>query len=183
MAKPTRVYHANITRRGDIKKIQDELRSTKERFRRVEARFFKTFAYRATKIIRQEIVNQNPRYNSNLTAAVSWEMVSPVRLRLFMANEKDGPIYFEFGTGPKGAASPHPNPPAYWKYGPAWGSYETTIGKDLQALYGIPKVPFKNGPGYILKGQRAHPFWETAMEQIFTKKFIRECWEDAKHNG
>lgn len=86
-------------------------------------------------------------------------------------------IYVEYGTGSAGAANPHPNPPAGWKYGRAW--YTKADGKPMDELYGWENQGSEEDPYYLTYGQPAKPFWHPMIEQISDEAFLDKCWKEA----
>lgn len=75
----------------------------------------------------------------------------------------DHAAFFEFGTGPRGSASPHPNGGVSYK-GEGW--WTAADGKDMEMMYGWLPITLKNGDIiYYTEGQEAKPFmYETAQE-------------------
>lgn len=167
-------YTVNVMSGSSIKKVKEELKQEKARRKQIVNKFLTIYGKRSAAIVRKCIAEQHPKYNSQLTASVSWR-VSANRVTVWMDDPYGtGAIYFEYGTGPQGAAHPHPDTDG-WEYGPAW--YTKAGGKDMEGMYGWKKL--KNG-AYFTTGQKSHPFWYNAMQEITSDKFIDNCWMEAK---
>lgn len=72
-------------------------------------------------------------------------------------------VFFEFGTGPVGAASPHPSGRGTYS---SDGWYTRADGKDMETLYGWTPLGDSNGDAYYLTyGQKSKPFmYDTALK-------------------
>lgn len=172
--KPTKYTVDVRLSRESIRKVEEDLKAKKARRKHIVNKFLTIYGKRSAAVVRKCIAEQHPQYNSQLTASVSWR-VSGNRVKVWMDDPyATGAIYFEYGTGPQGAAHPHPDADG-WSYGPAW--YTRAGGKDMENMYDWKKY----GDGvYYTSGQPAHPFWYNAMEKITEEDFIDDCWMEAK---
>lgn len=86
-------------------------------------------------------------------------------------SDKRNAFYREFGTGPVGEASPKDLPegitPVYTQK--PWFFPVSSVDVDLEALYGMRKISFKDGDStiefYMSSGQPANPWLYPALKQ------------------
>lgn len=167
-------YNVNVFSRKSIADVTEYFRGEMTRRKQVVDKFLAIYGKRGAKVVRDCIAAQHPKYNSQLTASVSWR-VTGNRVTIWMDNPRGtGALFFEYGTGPVGAANPHPDADG-WTYGKAWAT--EADGKDMHELYGWGK---KGDTVYHTRGQPSHPFWHEAKKILASDKFIDACWMEAK---
>lgn len=168
-------YRVNVADRKSIQRVTEELKQEKLRRMQIVDKFLQIYGKRGVKVVRDSIAAQHPKYNSQLTASVSYR-VTGNRVTIWMDNPKGtGALYFEYGTGPVGAANAHPDPDG-WEYrGKPW--YTKADGKDMAGMYGWKD---HGGGVYLTQGQPSHPFWHNAKQILMSGKFVDECWMEAK---
>ncbi len=84
--------------------------------------------------------------------------------------------FFEFGTGPRGSASPHPKGGVSHRSDGWWTKAD---GKDMESMYGWQPITLSNGDViYYTEGQPAKPFmYETARElEAQVERIAREVF-------
>lgn len=86
----------------------------------------------------------------------------------------DHAAFIEFGTGPRGSASPHPMGGGSYK---SEGWYTKADGKPMDAIYGWTPIQLENGDViYYTEGQPAKPFMYETAKQL-ENDFIRVAKE------
>ena len=79
----------------------------------------------------------------------------------FIRVDDENAVFFEFGTGPKGASDPHPLGGSYKSEG--W--FTKADGKPMDELYGWKRYGNEEDVYYFTEGQAAKPFmYETAQK-------------------
>lgn len=117
---------------------------------------------KGVEIARMKIVEMCKISSGDLLSSVIG-YYSPALNSGFVRVTNDHAIFVEFGTGPQGAAHPHPMGGIAHK-GEGW--YTKADGKPMDNLYNWTPITTKNGDViYYTEGQPAKPFmYETARE-------------------
>ena len=109
-------------------------------------------------IARAKVVSLGIIHDNNLSSSINGLIVGNVG---FIKVDDENAVYFEFGTGPVGASSPHPLGGSYRSTG--W--YTKADGKPMDSLYGWQPLGNDGDTYYLTEGQKAKPFmYETSRE-------------------
>ena len=144
---------------GSIKKAVKDLRKYKNDLvnKRVN-KLLKAFIDNGVVIARQKVVDYKIIYDNNLSKSINGFIVGNVG---FIKVDDMNAVFFEFGTGPRGANSPHPNGGSYKSSG--W--FTKADGKPMDALYGWKPYGSDGDTYFYTVGQPAKPFmYGTALE-------------------
>ncbi len=92
---------------------------------------------------------------------------SPALNAAYVAVTNKHAVYVEFGTGPRGAGSPHPSGNGQYKDEGWWTKAD---GKEMSLLYGWQSLILPNGDIiYYTEGQVAKPFLYETAKQLETE--------------
>ena len=80
----------------------------------------------------------------------------------FIRVDDEHAVFFEFGTGPKGAENPHPQGGKYKSEG--W--FTRADGKPMDELYGWKPLGTSDDTYYFTEGQTAKPFMYETAEKL-----------------
>ena len=111
-------------------------------------------------IAKAKVVEYGILYDTNLSDSISGFVVGNTG---FIKVDDKNAVFFEFGTGPVGAANPHPS--GNGKYGnKPW--YTMANQKPMSSMYGWqPLIGTDGNVFYYTDGQESKPFmYDTAME-------------------
>lgn len=111
---------------------------------------------------RIKVVEMGAYYSGDLYSGIMGYF-SPTLNAGFVRVTSEHAAFVEFGTGPRGSASPHPNGGVNYK---DEGWFTKADGKDMAMMYGWQPLVLGNGDIiYYTEGQPAKPFmYETAKE-------------------
>ena len=113
---------------------------------------------RGVEIAKAKVVEHGIIHDTQLTNSINGFVMGNTG---FIRVDDEHAVFFEFGTGPVGASSPHPLGASYKSEG--W--YTAADGKPMNELYGWK--PLGNGEDvyFFTEGQKAKPFmYETAQK-------------------
>ncbi len=109
-------------------------------------------------IAKAKVVQLGIKYDNNLTASINGFVTGNVG---FIKVDDEHAVFFEFGTGPIGAANPHPKGGKYKSSG--W--FTKADGKAMDSLYGWTRFGDDGNTFFYTHGQKSKPFlYETALE-------------------
>ncbi len=121
-------------------------------------RLLQGFIDKGITIARQKIVNFQIIHDNELSSSINGFITGNVG---FIRVDDKNAVFFEFGTGPRGAASPHPMGASY--KGEGW--YTRADGKSMDTLYGWQPLGSDGDTYFYTEGQAAKPFmYQTALE-------------------
>lgn len=110
------------------------------------------------KIAKAKVVEHGIIHDTNLTNSINGFVMGDTG---FIRVDDEYAVFFEFGTGPKGASSPHPLGGSYKTEG--W--YTQADGKPMDELYGWKPLGDGENVYFFTEGQKAKPFmYETALQ-------------------
>lgn len=110
------------------------------------------------KIAKAKVVEHGIIHDTNLTNSINGFVMGNVG---FIRVDDEHAVFFEFGTGPKGASDPHPLGSSYKSEG--W--YTQADGKPMDELYGWKPLGDGENVYFFTEGQKAKPFmYETAQK-------------------
>lgn len=138
-----------------IKELEDYKADLERRVRLL----LKTLTDRGVQIAKAKVVEHGIIHDTELTNSINGFVKGNVG---FIRVDDEHAVFFEFGTGPIGASSPHPLGPTYTA--DAW--YTKADGKPMDELYNWTPLTSENGDIYYLTmGQKSKPFmYETALK-------------------
>lgn len=132
-------------------------------------RLLQAFIDNGNTIARQKIVDYKIIHDNNLSNSINGFITGNVG---FIRVDDKNAVFFEFGTGPRGASSPHPLGASYKSEG--W--YTKADGKPMDSLYGWQPLGNDGDTYFYTEGQTAKPFmYETALE---LQRKVREIIEE-----
>ena len=147
----------------DPQSIEDainELNRYKEDLERRVRLLLKEMTDRGAVIAKAKVVEHGIIHDTNLTNSINGFVMGNTG---FIRVDDQYAVFFEFGTGPMGASSPHPSGEGTYR-SQAW--YTQADGKDMETLYGW--TPLGDGVGdtyYLSVGQKSKPFmYDTALK-------------------
>jgi hypothetical protein len=109
-------------------------------------------------IAKQKIVDYKIIHDNKLSNSINGLISGNVG---FIKVDDENAIFFEFGAGPRGSRSPHPNGGSYKSEG--W--FTKADGKPMDTLYGWKPLGSDGDTYFYTEGQKAKPFmYETAVE-------------------
>ena len=109
-------------------------------------------------IAKAKVVEHGIIHDTKLTNSINGFVLGD---KGFIRVDDEHAVFFEFGTGPKGAGNPHPLGGEYKSEG--W--YTKADGKPMDSLYGWKPLGNENNVYFFTEGQKAKPFmYETAQK-------------------
>jgi hypothetical protein len=151
----------------DPKSIADainELQAYKKDLERRVRLLLKRLTDEGAEIAKAKVVEHRIIHDKELTNSINGFVMGNVG---FIRVDDEHAVFFEFGTGPRGADNPHPWHPTYTS--DAW--ITQADGKPMDELYGWTPLTAEDGNTVFLTvGQPAKPFmYETAaqLREIF----------------
>jgi hypothetical protein len=122
-------------------------------------------------IAKAKVVEHKIIHDTELTNSINGFVSGNVG---FIRVDDEHAVFFEFGTGPKGANEPHPLGGSY--KGEGW--YTRADGKPMDELYGWKAYPGEDGVYFFTEGQAAKPFmYETALKiRDMFPKIVKEVF-------
>lgn len=149
-----------------VKRAIDELKAYKKWTQGKCDELALELAKRGTFLIRMKIAEYDAIDTGALISAVSYpEQVEPgvyrISLRVDNGIGDNYALFVEYGTGPIGAISPHPDAGEDgWNYDVGPKIFDTKDGR-RGWIY-----PDRNGEFHFTEGQPARPFWHDAAEEL-----------------
>lgn len=138
----------------------NEIQAYKEDLERRVKILLKELINQGVDIARAKVVDFGIIHDTNLSQSIEGFVFGN---KGFIFVDDIHAVFFEFGTGPKGASDPHPLSDGGYK---SEGWYTAADGKPMDKLYGW--LPLKHPDGntyYYTTGQKAKPFmYETAIQ-------------------
>lgn len=111
-------------------------------------------------IAKAKVVEHGIIHDAELTNSING-FVSVALNAGFIRVDDEHAVFFEFGTGPRGASNPHPLGGEYKSEG--W--FTKADGKPMDELYGWKPLGNENDVYFFTEGQAAKPFmYETAQK-------------------
>ena len=111
-------------------------------------------------IAKAKVVEHGIIHDAELTNSING-FVSIALNAGFIRVDDEHAVFFEFGTGPKGASNPHPLGGTYKSEG--W--FTKADGKPMDSLYGWKPLGGAENTYFFTEGQKAKPFmYETAQK-------------------
>ena len=148
----------DLNEKGSIENAIKELETYKKNLNSRVQRLLQRFIDDGISIARAKVVSLGIIHDNNLSGSINGMIVGNVG---FIKVDDKNAVYFEFGTGPRGAQSPHPNGGSYKSEG--W--FTKADGKPMDALYGWNPLGNNGDTYFYTEGQAAKPFmYETALE-------------------
>jgi hypothetical protein len=148
----------DLNKKGGIESAIKELQQYKQSLNLRVQQLLQRFIDDGISIARAKVVSLGIKHDNNLSASINGMIVGNVG---FIKVDDKNAVYFEFGTGPVGASSPHPLGGSYRST--AW--YTKADGKPMDSLYGWEPLGNDGDTYYLTEGQKAKPFmYETALE-------------------
>lgn len=151
---------------ASVKRAMDELKAYKKWTQEKCDELALELAKRGTFLIRMKIAEMRAVDTTVMISAVSYpEQIEPgvykISLRVDNGHGDNYALFVEYGTGPKGAASPHPEAAdAGWDYDVGSHIFDTKDGR-RGWIY-----PDRNGEFHFTEGQEARPFWHESAEEL-----------------
>lgn len=148
----------DLNKNGGIEKAIKELQQYKKDLNSRVHKLLQRLIDNGVSIAKVKIINLGIIHDSNLSSSINGLITGNVG---FIKVDDKNAIYFEFGTGPAGAKSPHPNGGSYKSTG--W--YTKADGKPMDSLYDWQPLGDDGDTYFFTTGQAAKPFmYETALE-------------------
>ena len=148
----------NLNEKGGLKTAIKELQEYKRDLNSRAQQLLQRLINDGISIARVKIIDFDIIHDNNLSSSINGLITGNVG---FIKVDDKNAIYFEFGTGPKGETSPHPQGGSYKSTG--W--YTKADGKPMDSLYGWQPLGNDGDTYFFTEGQAAKPFmYETALE-------------------
>lgn len=148
--------------RLDPKSIEDainELQAYKEDLERRVRLLLKRLTDEGVKIAKAKVVEHKIIHDKELTNSINGFVSGNSG---FIRVDDEHAVFFEFGTGPVGAANPHPLGDVEYK---SEGWFTAADGKPMDKLYGWYPLGKDGDVYFFTEGQKAKPFmYETALQ-------------------
>lgn len=158
----------NLNEKGGLKKGIKELNAYKRRVKQKSIQLIQRLIDDGISVAKAKIIDLGIIHDNNLSNSINGLITGNVG---FIKVDDKNAIYFEFGTGPSGAKSPHPHGGVYKSTG--W--YTKADGKSMDSLYGWQPLGNDGDTYFFTTGQKAKPFmYETALELRNKVKAIAE---------
>lgn len=111
-------------------------------------------------IAKAKVVEHGIIHDAELTNSINGYVSVALGAGFIRVNDEHA-VFFEFGTGPKGASNPHPLGGKYKSEG--W--FTKADGKPMDELYGWKPLGDDKNVYFFTEGQKAKPFmYETAQK-------------------
>jgi hypothetical protein len=147
--------------RLDPKSIEaaiDEINAYKKYLEARVNRLLQTMVSDGAIIARAKVVRFGIKHDTNLSSSINGFVTGNVGV---IKVDDENAVFFEFGTGPDGAASWHPKGTGYRTTG--W--FTKADGKPMDTLYGWTPLGKDGDTYFYTEGQPAKPFmYETLLE-------------------
>ena len=169
---------------GSLQAAIEQTKVQATKMARLRDVFAKKLAMEAVDHARMTLLTEGAVFTETLLEGVKFESVAPGVWKVSAyAPTPDGKNnyawYVEFGTGPKGKASKHPDADGmdYSKNG--W--WTAADGKDMEAIYGwAPHKGYKNGQSvYYTTGQEAVRFMYDSRQHITDPEVYNRIFKEA----
>ena len=149
----------DLNETNGVKKAIKELKAYKRNLLNVRVKnLLQAFLDNGVTIARQKVVDYKIIYDNNLSKSINGFISGNIG---FIRVDDRNAVFFEFGTGPKGASSPHPMGGSYKTKG--W--FTKADGKPMNELYGWQQLGTEGDTFFFTTGQAAKPFmYETGVE-------------------
>ena len=148
----------DLNKNGGIEKAIKELQQYKTDLNLRVQQLLQQFVDRGIEIAKAKVVSYKIIHDNNLSSSINGFVTGNVG---FIKVDDKNAVFFEFGTGPRGAKSPHPKGGSYKSTG--W--YTKADGKPMDSLYGWQPLGDDGDTYFFTTGQAAKPFmYETALE-------------------
>lgn len=153
------VIRINLNENDGLKNGIKELRKYKRDLLNNRVKnLLQAFIDNGISIAKQKVVDYRIIYDNNLSNSITGFISGNIG---FIKVDDKNAVFFEFGTGPRGAKSPHPLGGAYKTEG--W--FTKADGKSMDTLYGWQPFGSDGNIYFYTEGQAAKPFmYETAQE-------------------
>ena len=136
----------------ELKKYKSDLLN-----KRVQ-KLLQAFIDNGVAIAKQKVVDYKIIHDNNLSNSIKGFISGNIG---FIKVDDQNAVFFEFGTGPRGASSPHPMGGSYKSEG--W--FTKADGKSMDTLYGWQPLGSDGDTYFYTEGQAAKPFmYDTAQE-------------------
>lgn len=158
----SKTLHVNVLSKQSINMAIRRLNEYQKEVEAKTLRLAQELTDKGAEIARIKVVELGAYYSGELHSSISGYF-SPSLNAGFIRVTNEHAAFVEFGTGPRGSASPHPNGGVSYK-GEGW--FTKADGKDMAMMYGWQPIVLGNGDIiYYTEGQPAKPFmYETAKE-------------------
>lgn len=141
-----------------IENAINEIQAYKEDLERRVRLLLKRLTDEGVKIAKAKVVEHKIIHDNELTNSINGFVSGNVG---FIRVDDEHAVFFEFGTGPVGEASPHPLGSDYKSEG--W--FTKADGKPMDELYGWKRYGKEGDVYFFTEGQKAKPFmYETAQK-------------------
>lgn len=137
-----------------------EIEEYKADFERRVRLLLKRLIDQGVQIAKAKVVEHGIIHDAELTNSINGYMSVALGAGFIRVNDEHA-VFFEFGTGPKGASDPHPLGGDYKSEG--W--FTKADGKPMDTLYGWKPLGGGDDAYFFTEGQKAKPFmYETALK-------------------
>lgn len=169
----------NILDRKSVRSAIKQTEAYRQAYDRVVEAFLDAYCKAVVQTAREYAEAEQPIHSEQLIASIAWDETGKYTRRVYVGDP--AAKYFEFGTGPRGAANPHPDPPEGWSYRKSpW--FTQADGKPMDELYGWK--PLYNSTSdtvfYRTAGQPAHPFWYKTIQTVTAQEYIDKIWQEVR---
>lgn len=176
--KPIRL---NLSKKS-VRRAIEKTRATQEQMKELADVISKRLAQEAVLAAQTSLSNSGRDISEEFYKSISYQQTRSGMWRIFSTS--DHAAYVEFGTGPVGAANPHPKASGNYK-GEGW--YTKADGKNMEAEYGWKPITAKDGTTiYYTTGQPSHHFMYDGYKHIQKKevvdRIVAECIKEAPWN-
>lgn len=169
--KPIRL---NLSKKS-VRRAIEKTKATQEQMKKLADVISKRLAQEAVRAARESLSNSGKDVSAEFYESIVCQQTHSGMWRIFSTS--DHAVYAEFGTGPVGAANPHPKASGNYK---SEGWYTQADGKDMEAQYGWKPITAKDGNTiYYTRGQPSQHFMYDGYKYIQQKevvdRIVAEC--------
>lgn len=143
----------------DIERAIKEIEAHKVDLERRVLLLIRRLTDQGVNIAKAKVVEHGIIHDKKLTNSINGLIVGNVG---FVRVDDEHAVFFEFGTGPKGASDPHPLGGTY--KGEGW--YTAADGKPMHKLYGWEPLGVDGDVYFFTEGQKAKPFMYDTAHQL-----------------
>ena len=153
-----RTIIVDLNANNGIKNAIKELQQYKNDLNLRVQQLLQQFVNRGIEIAKAKVVSYKIIHDNNLSSSINGFVTGNVG---FIKVDDENAVFFEFGTGPRGASSPHPLGSSYKSSG--W--LTKADGKPMDTLYNWKPLGTDGDTYFYTEGQAAKPFmYDTARE-------------------
>ena len=168
-----RNIRVNILDPKSVEKAIKELNAYKKEVEDKTVELVKRLITMGVSISRVKLVEYGAYYSGDLYNSIDGYYNSSTNTG-FVRVTNDHAAFIEFGTGPRGSATPHPTVATNYK---DEGWFTKADGKPMDAIYGWKPYTLENGDViYYTEGQPAKPFMYYTAKQL-EQEYVRVAKE------